>query len=98
MMYIHISLVNILLHFDNYTPRSGRGVRFKPLYYVCLMFCYYGLFLLLPQYFVIMTSLSMRTVRYDIYYTVVCMLYVVWLVVISDMVIMIFTLLRYYLQ
>ena len=26
-----------------------------------------------------MTSLSIRTVRYDIYYTVVCMLYVVWL-------------------
>ena len=35
-----------------------------------------------------MTSLS--TVRYDIYYTVVCMLYVVWLVYSSHMVIMTF--------
>ena len=37
-----------------------------------------------------MTSLSMSTVRYDIYYTVVCMLYVVWLVYSSHMVIMTF--------
>ena len=35
MMYIYISLFTIPIDFDNYMPRSGRGVRFK----TCIL-CY----------------------------------------------------------
>ena len=42
-----------------------------------------------------MTSRSMRTVRHDIYYTVVSMLYVVGLAIILYVVIMTFTILRH---
>ena len=43
MLYIYISLFTIPIDFDNYTPRSGRGVRFKT-FILCYPFhCYYGL-------------------------------------------------------
>ena len=41
MMYVYI--VTIPTYCDYYTPRSGRGIKFKTFILCCPFYCYYGL-------------------------------------------------------